>query len=59
MGKQAGLGAHAAAQQDGDVVRIEPSVLRLAAMDRRQREGVAEDEGKACWRPQVGAPGPR
>jgi hypothetical protein len=58
-GVDIGLGEHAAAPQDGDLVRIEPSMLGLAPVDGLHGEGVAQHEGKALAGTQVGRPGPR
>jgi hypothetical protein len=54
-----GVGAHPATQEPRNLVRIERVVLGLAAMDRRHREGMAEDNREACLGPEVGQPGPR
>ena len=42
-----GLGQHPAAQQHGDLERVDPVVLGLAAVDRLHVERVAEHEGDA------------
>jgi RNA polymerase subunit RPABC4/transcription elongation factor Spt4 len=50
---------HAATQPPGDLIGIQPSVLRLAPVNRLHREGVAPPEGHPRGGAAVGAPIPR
>ena len=52
-----GHGEHAAAEQPGDLARVDPVVLGLAAVDGLHVEGVAEDEGDVLGA-EVGEPVP-
>ena len=54
-----GLRQHPAAQQDGDLVGINPVVLGLAAVDGLHRQRVAEHERDAFGRADIGEPVPR
>ena len=53
-----GIGKVAAAQQGGDLVGVEPVVLRLAAVDGLHVQSVAEDELDPLLAAQVGDPVP-
>src|SRR5215218_3480789 len=53
-----GVGEIAAPQQRGDLVGVEPVVLRLAAVDRFHVESMAEDKGDPLFAAQVGDPVP-
>src|SRR5436305_1606151 len=57
-GVDVGVGEIAAAQQGGDLVGVEPVVLRLAAVDGLHVESVAEDKLEALLVAQVGDPVP-
>jgi len=57
-GVDIGHGQHAAAQEHGDLVGVDLVVLSLAAVDGFHVQGVAEDEGEAFARAQVGDPIP-
>jgi hypothetical protein len=52
------LGEHPAAQQDRDLVGVDPVVLGLAAVDRLHIEGVTQDEPDTFGGAQVGEPVP-
>ena len=53
-----GLWAHAATEQDGNLVRVDLVVFGLTTMDRLQVQGMAEDERDAFVSTQVGQPVP-
>jgi hypothetical protein len=57
-GVDVGLGEHAAAEQHGDLVGVDPVVLGLAAVDGLHGERVAEHEGDALGGAQIGEPVP-
>jgi len=57
-GVDVGHGDHPAAQQHGDLVRVDPVVLGLAAMDCFHVEGVPEDKGDVLPSAEVGKPVP-
>jgi hypothetical protein len=54
-----GLRQHAAAQQHGDLVRVDPVVLGLAAVNGLHRQRVAQHEREAFSRADVRQPIPR
>jgi hypothetical protein len=56
LGIDVGLGQHAAAQQHGDLARVDAIVLGLAAVDRLHIQRLAEDEGDALLGAQIGEP---
>jgi hypothetical protein len=58
LGVDVGLGQHAAAEQDSDLVGVDLVRLGLAAVDGPHVQGVAEDEGDLLLQTQVGAPVP-
>jgi len=49
---------HAAAEEDGDLVGVDPVILGFAAVDGFHVQGVAEDEGNPLPRTQVSEPVP-
>jgi hypothetical protein len=57
-GVDVGLGEHPTADQAGDLVRIDLVVLGLAPVYRAHVQGVAEHEGDALARTQIGQPVP-
>jgi hypothetical protein len=57
-GIDVGHGDHAAAEEDGDLVGVDPVVLGFAAVDGLHVEGVAKDEGNPLPRTQVSEPVP-
>ena len=57
-GIDVGLREHAAAEQDGNLVRVDRVIFSLATMDGLHVEGMAEDERDAFISAQVGQPVP-
>jgi hypothetical protein len=57
-GVDIGVGEIAAPQQGRDLVRVEPIILGLAAVDRFHVESMAEDKGDALFTAEVGDPIP-
>jgi len=53
-----GLGDHATAQQEGNLVRIDPIVLGLAPVDRLHVQGVSQHAGNARMGAAVSQPVP-
>jgi hypothetical protein len=58
-GVNRGWREHTPAPQGGHVLRIEPIVCGLAAMEGLHGAGVTQDTGKTLFRTPVGQPGPR
>ena len=53
-----GLGDHAAAEQDHELLGVDAVVLGLGAVDRLQIEGVGQDERDAMFGAEIGEPVP-
>jgi hypothetical protein len=53
-----GLGEHAATEQDGNLMGIDPVVFRFATVDRLHVEGMPEDERNVLLSAEVGEPVP-